>query len=253
MRFLIFILFVIATSSLCFGDVIELKSGKRITCTIIKKDDKNVTIDVLGERTTYSYNSIATVYQEDTSLNERSFNVNIKTDLTKEGTYIHVVHGQLSKDQLEFEKQFKKCTPGAEFKPSLASVSTYYYKIIGPIDGGCKILEKFIENVNPDFVGKSMECVYDNTLSLENAILNKNECSGELYDILFGKQQTGILDKYWPDMRNLYAENYLVVDESPIEEQFGKIYPDWRKATIWISLDKDSNERHDGTNIAFNT
>jgi hypothetical protein len=82
-----------------------------------------------------------------------------------------------------FKQRFVECqyaTISYELMDGLA----YFYEILSLKDGLCEVKSKFIENPNPNWVGKEMVCLYDNSLEFETAIQNMNRCEGELYDLM---------------------------------------------------------------------
>lgn len=89
-----------------------------------------------------------------------------------------------------FEQKFSNCEK-ATLKAA-AMGAEYYYEIIGPESGKCKILTRYNTNPNPAWVGKNMICLYDNSLNLQEAnqqvmdgvMAGTIQCGGELYEIL---------------------------------------------------------------------
>lgn len=89
---------------------------------------------------------------------------------------------------------FKECQP-AKYTTSLdlgqmGGLVTYYYEIIGPSNNLCTVKSKFLQNPNPDWIGKEMTCEYDNSKDFETAVKDTSKCSGPLYDIMGGPQTT---------------------------------------------------------------
>ncbi len=84
--------------------------------------------------------------------------------------------------------KFKECSP-AKYAASLdlgqlGGLVTYYYEIIGPSDNLCSVKSKFLQNPNPDWVGKEMTCLYDNAKDFETAVKDMSKCSGPLYNLM---------------------------------------------------------------------
>ncbi len=92
-----------------------------------------------------------------------------------------------------FEKKFTACEK-ATMTSSMEDFggASYYYKIIGPMTGGCQMLTKYTTNPNPDWVNKEMTCVYNNKKSIQDAtddVFNgifdgSVTCQGPLFTVL---------------------------------------------------------------------
>ncbi|MFY9484157.1 MAG: hypothetical protein WAP74_00845 [Patescibacteria group bacterium] len=101
-------------------------------------------------------------------------------------------------------ERFQQCLP-TRYTPSvdLAALSvgtvTYQYEIIGPSEHGCNVKSQFIKNPNAAWLGKVMQCDYDNKLDFETAV-NKattngfNSCQGPLKDVLTSPPSCKSLD-----------------------------------------------------------
>lgn len=84
-----------------------------------------------------------------------------------------------------FEEKFAKCEP-ATITLKLTNNLIYYYEIIAPTEGLCELKSKFLANPNPEWVGKEMTCLYDNSKKFEIATQDMSNCKGLLYDLLNG-------------------------------------------------------------------
>jgi hypothetical protein len=92
-----------------------------------------------------------------------------------------------------FNEKFRNCEK-ANVTTTLTSSVIYYYEIIGPADGFCQIKSISIANPNSDWVGKEMDCNYNNSNDFINEtseILNSfitasplGNCTGELYTLI---------------------------------------------------------------------
>jgi len=81
-----------------------------------------------------------------------------------------------------FEKSFSSCTPDV-FYQSFGDMS-YEYNIIG-LDGKfCAVQSKYLTAPNSDWLGKTMTCLYNNSISFIEATSDDSRCSGELWDTL---------------------------------------------------------------------
>lgn len=91
---------------------------------------------------------------------------------------------------LEFEEKFRLCQPATTTYSidlgELGGIVSYYYEIIGPEDGYCKVKSKYTKNPNPDWVNKEMTCLYDNSKDLDTAVTDMSRCTGELYTLMTG-------------------------------------------------------------------
>ncbi|MBU1975827.1 MAG: hypothetical protein KKG59_05470, partial [Nanoarchaeota archaeon] len=84
-----------------------------------------------------------------------------------------------------FEENFASCEQST-VTSKLTDDIIYYYEILGPKDNGCEVTSKFTANPNPEWVGKEMTCVYDNTLGFNDAIQDMSTCQGPLYTLMTG-------------------------------------------------------------------
>lgn len=112
---------------------------------------------------------------------EFNIEVNIEGDLLAESS----CGGQSC-----FEEQFASCEAGAYLNLTVTDGLRYYYEIVGPHAGSCKVKSTFLANPNPDWVGKEMTCVYDNTMIFQSAVKAVVEnmagcgCEGPLYQLM---------------------------------------------------------------------
>ena len=69
---------------------------------------------------------------------------------------------------------------------TLSPSLSYEYVILGEKDGLCEVKTKYPTNPNPDWVNKDMTCLYNNTVSIDEAWaqimynLEAASCSGSL-------------------------------------------------------------------------
>ncbi len=82
-----------------------------------------------------------------------------------------------------FKEKFSLCE-SATVTSKLMDNIVYYYEIIGLKDGFCEVKSKFTANLNPEWVGKTMTCMYDNTKDFEIAIQDMSKCQGPLYNLI---------------------------------------------------------------------
>ncbi len=91
-----------------------------------------------------------------------------------------------------FDKKFKNCERATMSASIPGLKTTYYAEIIGPEKGRCKVLTKYTQNPNPDWVNKTMTCLYDNSIGdfqtvSQQALRDINSsslaCQGELFKI----------------------------------------------------------------------
>lgn len=65
---------------------------------------------------------------------------------------------------------------------------TVYYEIMGPEEGLCKVLTRYVNYPEEDYLGKEMTCLYDNSLGFETAKEDRSRCEGELKELLDGNK-----------------------------------------------------------------
>ncbi|MBD3419475.1 MAG: hypothetical protein GF398_05085 [Chitinivibrionales bacterium] len=88
-----------------------------------------------------------------------------------------------------FAKQFLLCEEDADTTVEVTNFGTftYYYKIIGETEEGCKVMSKYLTNADSSLVGKEIECILDNNLPFRKAVGDKSNCTGELIDHIYQK------------------------------------------------------------------
>jgi uncharacterized protein YceK len=82
-----------------------------------------------------------------------------------------------------FEEKFMECK-SATFTQKLTDNLIYNYEIMGLGEKNCLVKSSFIVNPNPIWVGKTMDCEYDNSKDFEIAIKDMSNCQGELYNLI---------------------------------------------------------------------
>lgn len=87
-----------------------------------------------------------------------------------------------------FEERLRTCQL-ATLKSGIPDFAMYQYDIIGSGKGGCLVRQQFVDNVNPEYVGKTMTCPFDQakglTENLDAAMKSKLvDCSGPLSVIM---------------------------------------------------------------------
>ena len=85
-----------------------------------------------------------------------------------------------------FSEKFKACEK-ATTTAKLTNAIIYSYRIIGPSQGACEVESEYTANPNPAWVGKTMNCRYDNSKPFEIAVQDLSRCSGALYSLMTGK------------------------------------------------------------------
>lgn len=77
-----------------------------------------------------------------------------------------------------------ECNAGttAEFK--LTESVTYKYEVMGSKEGGCEVKLSFIAHPNPDWQGKTMNCIYNRTKGFVESVQDMTKCSGDLYKLI---------------------------------------------------------------------
>lgn len=98
---------------------------------------------------------------------------------------IAVKEDRPANDKEAFQLAFNNCEIGKSFITGAKGFALYKYTIIAPDDEGCILQSEFLENINPQYVGKTMQCIYDNSLDIYQAVKNTDQCEGELYDFMF--------------------------------------------------------------------
>ena len=81
------------------------------------------------------------------------------------------------------EPYFKSCSP---FKGTYTHffVIEVAYEVLGPKDGFCEVAGKVLSAPKAGFTDKEMTCLYNNTLSLDDAVKDISRCQGPLADAL---------------------------------------------------------------------
>ena len=141
----------------------------------------NQTINQNIDSSTNTNQEITTISQESATESSNNVNVRINAPVT---TTVDCRSSDC------FQEKFSKCEK-ATLKASVLGAE-YYYEIIGLENNKCKMLTRYNKNPNPDWVGKNMICLYDNSLNFEEAnksVLNgiiegSVICNGELFQIL---------------------------------------------------------------------
>jgi len=92
-----------------------------------------------------------------------------------------------------YEAKLAQCEPakmiwGIDLGP-FGGLVIYDREIIGPQDGLCAEKQMFTQNPNPEWIGKSMTCLQDNTKDLETIFLEPDltKCEGPLHDLFTGQ------------------------------------------------------------------
>jgi hypothetical protein len=89
-----------------------------------------------------------------------------------------------------FEKKFKLCQP-ATFTTTAEGLGSVRYTILTKTNTGCSLTFRYLEVPNPAWKNKDLTCIYDTTLSFEEAYQKTFEsaiaaenptCSGQLYE-----------------------------------------------------------------------
>lgn len=116
------------------------------------------------------------------------------------------------------KEKFKECKPAKatmtiDLGPLGVGEITYYYEIVGPSDNLCAVKSKFLENPNPDWIGKEMICKYDNSKDFDTAVQDSivqdfSGCSGPLYNLMTEGMQ-------------LHSDPNCTLKSSPIEVGLG--------------------------------
>lgn len=91
------------------------------------------------------------------------------------------------KDKDCFNERFSGCKPGATGTIEWAESIEFFYEIIGPKEGYCEVKSMYLNNVNPEWAGKEMVCLYELSTDFENAFKDISRCEGELYPLIRGK------------------------------------------------------------------
>lgn len=65
-----------------------------------------------------------------------------------------------------FEARLRTCEL-ATVKSGIPDFAMYQYDVIGSGKGGCLVRQQFVDNVNPDYVGKTMTCPFDQAKTLQ--------------------------------------------------------------------------------------
>lgn len=87
-------------------------------------------------------------------------------------------------DQDCFENAFAACEPGATVTIRGTPAIHYRFEILGPEDEACAVTAGFTENPNPDFVGPSMVCRWDNAQAFDDVVRDLSACEGELVEMM---------------------------------------------------------------------
>lgn len=82
-----------------------------------------------------------------------------------------------------FEEKFRQCEPATVNLELMQNVA-YKYEIIGPEEGSCEVKSQFIKNPNPEWIGKKMTCLYDNTQPFDKAVQDRSRCQGPLHTLM---------------------------------------------------------------------
>lgn len=95
-------------------------------------------------------------------------------------------------DKTCFETAFSSCAVGAKVDLNISVMGNniiYHYEIIANKGNNiCSLKSYYLQNPNPEFVGPTMECDYDNTLSFDasgaKVLKNIDNCTGDLKYLL---------------------------------------------------------------------
>lgn len=98
---------------------------------------------------------------------------------------VAVKDGLPANEKEAFQLAFNNCEIGQSFTTGAKGFALYKYTIIEPDIDGCIVESQFLENINPEYVGKTMQCIYDNTKPFLNAVKSMDRCEGDLYDFMF--------------------------------------------------------------------
>lgn len=108
------------------------------------------------------------------------------TDAEEDGIVPIAIKADKALDEKEaFQLAFNNCEVDRSLTTGTKGFAMYKYTIIGPDDEGCIVQSEFLENINPDYLDKTMQCIYDNSLEFYQSIRNTDRCEGELYDFIF--------------------------------------------------------------------
>lgn len=88
-----------------------------------------------------------------------------------------------------FAQKFKVCEPADG--TATTNGNTYFSQIIGPRNGGCQVNSKVQSHPNPQWIGKEMSCIYDNTKEFNVAVQDMSRCEGELLLLFIQAQLEG--------------------------------------------------------------
>lgn len=110
------------------------------------------------------------------------------TDTQEQGIVSIAVKDDNPANQDEtFKLAFSNCESGQSITTGAKEFALYKYTIIEEDIDGCVVESEFLENINPEFVGKKMQCVYDHMKPFLSAVKETERCEGELYDFMFDK------------------------------------------------------------------
>lgn len=93
----------------------------------------------------------------------------------------------------DFQTAFRECRPGATYTSPQIFGTVASYEIVGPKDGRCEMKLTYVRCYNPLWRGKSLACLYDNSLPFENAVTglsqafrdnSRMQCRGELFEVM---------------------------------------------------------------------
>ena len=125
--------------------------------------------------------------QTKTTLQLSRFSIEKIINATKNGGSNGIeISGSCSTSEC-FSEKFKQCAP-ANGTLKTAANGVYSSEILGPKDGGCSVKSKVKTHPNPTWVGKEMNCIYDNTKELDVAVMDISRCDGELVTLLIQSQ-----------------------------------------------------------------
>lgn len=98
---------------------------------------------------------------------------------------IAVKDGIPADEKEAFQQAFSNCESGKSYTTGAKGFALYKYTIIEEDIDGCLVESEFLENINTEYVGITMQCVYDNTKPFLTAVKNTERCEGDLYDTMF--------------------------------------------------------------------
>jgi hypothetical protein len=88
-----------------------------------------------------------------------------------------------------FETHFQACEPAS--MATYFVIASYHSRIVGPRpSGACQVVSSFLDNPNPAWTRQEMTCDLDNDRPFVEAAEDHSQCSGPLYDLIWGARVT---------------------------------------------------------------